>query len=83
MGLRLRAFRTSPVHPGHKTIFQPKYSTKFADKPSAIPTCGIRISKLLQDIPIIELSDIAEDQEPYSPVRTINQPVIRLDLRLH
>ena len=33
-------------------------------------------------IPIIELSDIAEDQEPYSPVWTISQPVIRLDLRV-
>ena len=41
---------------------------------------GIRINKLLQDIPTIELSDIADDQEPYSPVWTINQPVIRLDL---
>ena len=51
-----------PKHPAYKTIFQPKYSTKFADKPSAIPTFGIRIYKLLQDIPIIELSEIAEDQ---------------------
>ena len=70
-----------PKHPAHKSIFQPKYSTKFADKPSAIPTFGIRINKLLQDIPIIELSDIADDQKP-EPVWTINQPVIRLDLRV-
>ena len=68
--------------PAHKTIFQPKHSTKFADKSSAKPTFGIRINKLLHDIPIIELSDIAEDQEPDSPVWTINQPVIRLDLRV-
>ena len=70
-----------PKHPAHKSIFQPKYSTKFADKPSAIPTFGIRINKLLQDIPIIELSDIADDQKP-EPVWTINQPVSRLDLRV-
>ena len=73
--------KSIPKHPAHKSIFQPKYSTKFADKPSAIPTFGIRINKLLQDIPIIELSDIADDQKP-EPVWTINQPVIRLDLRV-
>ena len=73
--------KSMPKHPAHKSIFQPKYSTKFADKPSAIPTFGIRINKLLQDIPIIELSDIADDQKP-EPVWTINQPVIRLDLRV-
>ena len=56
--------KSMPKHPAHKSIFQPKYSTKFADKPSAIPTFGIRINKLLQDIPIIELSDIADDQKP-------------------
>ena len=74
--------KSMPKHPVHNTIFQPKYSTKFADKPSAIPTFGIIINKLLQDIPTIELSDIAEDQQPHSPVWTINQPVIRLDLRV-
>ena len=73
--------KSIPKHPAYKSIFQPKYSTKFADKPSAIPTFGIRINKLLQDIPIIELSDIADDQKP-EPVWTINQPVIRLDLRV-
>ena len=55
-------------------------TTQFADNPSAIPTFGIRINKLLQDIPIIELSEIAVDQKP-EPVWTINQPVIRLDLK--
>ena len=74
--------KSMPKHPAHKSIFKPKYSTKCADKPTAIPTFGIRINKLLQDIPIIELSDIAEDQEPDNPVWTINQPVIRLDLRV-
>ena len=74
--------KSMPKHPAHNTIFQPKYSTNFADKPSAIPTVGIRINKLLQDIPTIELSDIAEDQQPHSPVWTINQPFIRLDLRV-
>ena len=43
--------KSMPKHPAHKSIFQPKYSTKFADKPSAIPTFGIGINKLLQDIP--------------------------------
>ena len=62
-------------HPARKSIFQLKYSTKFTDKPSAIPTFGIRINKLLQDIPIIELSDIADDHKP-EPVWTIKQPVI-------
>ena len=64
-----------PKHPTHKSICQPKYSTQFADNPSAIPTFGIRINKLLQDVPIIELRDIADDQKP-EPVWTINQPVI-------
>ena len=63
-----------PNHPAYKTIFQSKYSERFADKPSAIPTFGIRINNLFKHIPTIELS------EPDSPVWTINQPVIRLDL---
>ena len=33
-------------------------------------------------ISLIEPSDIAEYQEPYNPVWTIDQPVIRLDLRV-
>ena len=44
--------KSMPKHPAHKSIFQPKYSTQFADKPSAIPTFGIRINKLLQDVPL-------------------------------
>ena len=73
--------KSMPKHPAHKSIFQPKYSTKFADNPSAMPTFGIRINKLLQNIPIIKLSDITDDQKP-EPVWTINQPVIRLYLRV-
>ena len=70
--------KSMPKHPAHKSIFQPKYSTQFADKASAIPI--FRINKLLQDVPIIELSDVADDQKP-EPVWTINKPVIRLDLK--
>ena len=70
-----------PDHPTHKAIFQTKYPIKFAEKPSAIPTFGLSLSNLLNDISI-EPSDIAEYQEPYNPVWTIDQPVIRLDLRV-
>ena len=70
-----------PDHPTHKAIFQTKYPIKFAEKPTAIPTFGLSLSILLNDISI-ETSDIAEHQEPYNPVWTIDQPVIRLDLRV-
>ena len=69
-------------NPAHSTIFQPKYTTKLANKPTAIPTFGLRVNSILDDIPLIELSDIAEYQEPENPVWTIDQPVIRLDLRV-
>ena len=75
-------FKSMPKHPAHNTIFQPKYTTKFANKPTAIPTFGLRVNSILDDIPLIELSDIAEYQEPENPVWTIDQPVIRLDLRV-
>ena len=74
--------KSMPKHPAHNTIFQPKYTTKFANKPTAIPTFGLRVNSILDDIPLIELSDIAEYQEPENPVWTIDQPVIRLDLRV-
>ena len=74
--------KSIPYHPTHRTIFQPKYTIKFANNPTAIPTFGPRVKSILEDIPLIELSDIAEYQEPESPVWTIDQPVIRLDLRV-
>ena len=74
--------KSIPYHPTHRTIFQPKYTIKFANKPTAIPTFGLRVKSILEDIPLIELSDIAEYQEPEKPVWTIDQPVIRLDLRV-
>ena len=74
--------KSIPYHPRHRTIFQPKYTIKFAFKPTAIPTFGLRVKSILEDIPLIELSDIAEYQEPENPVWTIDQPVIRLDLRV-
>ena len=40
--------KSMPNHPTHKTI-QPKYTAKFAAKPSAIPTYGIRTTNLLND----------------------------------
>ena len=40
-------------------------------------------NSILDDIPLIELSDIAEYQEPENQVWTIDQPVIRLDLRVY
>ena len=48
----------------------------------AIPTFGLRVNSILDDIPLIELRDIAEYKEPENPVWTIDQPVIRLDLRV-
>ena len=73
------AFRTSPmespyVEANEESLYRRRerlsiqYALKLKSMPKhpAIPTFGIRIHKLLQDIPIIELSDIAEDQEPYS-----------------
>ena len=60
--------KSMPKLPAHKTIFQPKYSATFANKPFAIPYFGHSINNILvlEDIPTIELSDIAEDQEPDS-----------------
>ena len=46
-----------------------------------MPTFGLRINSIFNDIPI-ELRDIAEYQEPENPVWTVDQPVIRLDLRV-
>ena len=34
--------KSIPYHPTHKAIFKPKYTTKFANKPTAIPTFGLR-----------------------------------------
>ena len=65
----------------HHFIYQPKYTNKFADHPSAIPTFGIRINNLFSDIPI-ELTDIAKYQELDNPIWTIEQPIIRLDLKV-
>ena len=59
-----------------------KIKSNQANKPTAIPTFGLRVKSILEDIPLIELSDIAEYQEPENPVWTIDQPVIRLDLRV-
>ena len=60
--------KSIPYHPTHRAIFQPKYTIKFANKPTAIPTFGLRVKSILDDIPLIELSDIAEYQKPENPV---------------
>ena len=73
--------KSMPNHPTHRSIYQPKYTNKFADHPSAIPTFGIRIKNLFSDIPI-ELTDIAKDQELDNPIWTIERPTIRLDLKV-
>ena len=54
--LRLKSI---PYHPTHRAISQLKYTIKFANKPTAIPTLGLRVKSILDDIPLIELGDIA------------------------
>ena len=73
--------KSIPYHPTHKAIFHPKYTIKFPNKPTTIPTSGLRVESILDYIPI-ELSDIVKYQEPENSVWTIDQPVIRLDLRV-
>ena len=75
------SLKSMPNHPTHKTIYQPKYTAKFAAKSSAIPTYGIRTTNLLNDSNI-KLEFIAIHQEPNIPMWTIDEPMVRLDLRI-
>jgi len=71
--LKLKSLPNSPTY---KTVFQPKYRNKFLEKPSVIPTFGIRINESIANSSL-QLQCIAEHKESNIPIWTIDPPIIR------
>jgi len=72
----------SNIHnPAYEATFIPQYQAVFARKPKAVPTFGIRILKLLQDIQI-DLSTIAPFRAPLFPTWTAHLPVVSFAMQI-
>jgi len=73
--------KSSPNNPTYNTVFHPKFKNKFLEKPSAIPTFGIRIHNVISDSNI-QLNHIAENKDLNTPTWTLETPTVRLDLKI-
>ncbi len=74
--LKLKA---NPQNPTHQDTFHPKFTTTFENKPNAIPTFGIRIQQLLNNIDL-DTNHIANTIIPATPQWEMKIPNIRYDL---
>jgi len=73
--------RSTPANPAFDTVFNPKYSDIFATKTSAVPTFGIRVKSLIDDMNI-DINQIATYRLPDIPIWDMNVPTILYDLRV-
>jgi ribonuclease HI len=73
--------RSTPANPVFDTVFNPKYPERFAAKPSAIPTFGIRVKALIADMDV-DLNQIQTYRLPDVPIWDMKVPTVLYDLRM-
>lgn len=71
--------KSNPQNPTYQDTFHPKFTTSFENKPNAIPTFGIRIQQLLNNMNL-NINHIVTNSIPARPKWDMKIPIIRYDL---
>ena len=73
--------RSTPTNPTFDTVFNPRYSHIFAERPLAIPTFGIRVQFLIDDMGI-DMDGIKTYRIPDNPIWNMVAPTVLFDLKV-